>query len=210
MSQLRAMKPEKAFFYKIICFCSFFIPLVISEVTLASSTYSGVISKENKNIYLVSTTNKFAPLELKTLTAEAQKTLLRLVSGDFLEGSGDVVNNALVLDTIDFVALAALIGTWRNGLDWIDFKDFSTALVSLSAQVKDSNKALSMKYSIVPGGNNSWKILFSAEDNVIAASLTINGNVAQFNFYDQESDISRIYELTKLNFSNAVECKNRR
>ena len=188
-----------------------FLGLVVSLFASSSkaATYSGVISKFAGKVFLIRSDNTSNPLEMRTLTAEGNKILERLEPGDFLEGSGSIVNQALVLDSIDFVALAELLGTWKNGPYWISFKDFSNALVYLSSQAT-AKKPTPMQYSIVPGDNNSWRIFFSEQDKVISAVLTLNGDVADFHFFDQDSGNTKVYELTKLSFSHVNLRKSRR
>ncbi len=167
-----------------------------------ADTFAGVISKVNTNVYLLPSAGVSGSLEVKTLTSDVQKNLLRLESGDYMEASGSLVGNALVLNSIDFVALAALLGTWKNGDHWIIFRDFSNALVSLQGTVDSSERPVAMPYSIIPGVNNTWKIFFSSVNRVISASLSLKGDTAEFSFVDPNSGNPQVYQLVKLSFSD--------
>lgn len=164
----------------------------------SADTYSGVVSKINTKAYLIPIVHPSNTLEMKALTADAQNILTRLQSGDFLEGSGGIVNNSLVLDSIDFVSLAALLGTWKNNSYWIRFIDFSHAELYLASEVNNGDESIGMQYSILPGADNSWRILFSSGEQVIAANLTLNDRIANFAFYNQVNGTSQVYRLTKL------------
>ncbi len=160
--------------------------------------FSGTISRSAQNVFLHCNSGCTNKVEVRALTADSQKTLDRLQNSDFLEGTGGLINGSIVLDSVDFVGLANLLGTWRSGRYWVEFHSFTKATVYLANEVW-FDKPASLQYSIVPGDKGNWRVLFSTSVAVNSANLILNGNTMKLQMFDQVTGHSQTYSFVKFN-----------
>jgi hypothetical protein len=174
-------------------------------ISAQADDFSGTIFRNNQSVFLDCNSGCSNKVELRAMTADSQKTLDRLQNSDFLEGTGGLINGAIVLDSVDFVGLANLVGIWKSGGYWVEFVNFNKANMYLDSELWDG-KPTPMQYSIIPGDKGNWKVLFSNDKTVNPANLILNNNTLLLEIFDQNTGHSQVYSLFKYTSStNATQ-----
>ena len=178
----------------ILCFAA--------SLSLANESISGFFIVAGQNNYKI-ILEKNTVLTLRPGNTEVAAQLKNLKNSDIIRGVGTFINNdTLILDSIDFVGLKRLIGTWRSAKTILDFKNFDdVTFYQLSTALAKSIRT-DYKYVVSPGGNSNWQMFFLDENDVTIANLVLpEGNRAQLTFYDPETGLTKAtMYLTKVKY----------
>ena len=171
--------------------------LLTGSLTYAGSI-SGFILVHQDQVSLVEiSTNQTYPVRITKV--ETLDSLKKMKNMDFIQGQGEIINNEVLLDSIDFVGLQKLLGLWASNTNsFLDFKDFSK-VVSYQAVFDMQLPRTSLHYSIAPSSGTDWKIFFTDSSAVLLASLVLVDQKATLKFYDLASgQITKTVELTRV------------
>lgn len=162
---------------------------LIAWCTAFADNLSGILTLNGSNITIQDkTSQKYFPL--KSLTLETQNILKKLMPGDFIAGTGSIINSEIVLDTIDFVGFKSLIGEWQSNNFRLRFIDFSIAQGSLPFEIFNQLQS-DLKYSITPSENTvatgTWKIFLSSQNKVQIASLEFSDQILTLKFFNPDN-----------------------
>ena len=182
---------------------------LITSITLACLSFS-VLSKAAENIsgelhiengrYFLKTLDSNTIYNLRAGSIAADLILHKLGEHDHVSGSGDLVGeNDFVLQSVDFVTLFNLIGTWTSGKSRLHFIDFYSARFFAVPDPASDRMRSEFNYSITPSNSASWTVFFSSNARVIAASLSLHDNQLQLDFYDSNTgQITQTMTLERL------------
>lgn len=144
---------------------------------------------------------------LTTRSTETQRTLNRLENGDSIVASGrlDSVNLIADLESIDFVGLRRIIGTWNTmntkGLmqfrTYSDVNIYSYALQSEGGGVVRNHKNL--KYTVSPSAKGDWVLFLSDETSTQMGFLNLKESDATISLLNsQTGDVANVIRLRKI------------
>lgn len=176
-----------------------FMTFIQSSLPSAADTFAGFINQKDNQIYLIQGEANLT-FPLRSLNQTTSQNLSKLTQGDFMVGHGDLINNEIILSSIDFVGLKKLLGVWVTSqlYSWVDFKDFTTVTTFLP-NATGSKKVVRLKYSITPSEDKSWKVFFSDDNSIVLASLFLYADSAVLKFYDSENgNVSETIQLQKI------------
>lgn len=118
------------------------------------------------------------PYKLRAYTESAKQALSKLKNSDGISGQATLVDDTLLLETVEFVGLRRLIGFWQSTNTLVNFKDFTR----VSFRLPNSSSELS--YAVAPSTGNSWKVFFSGKNSVVLGSLVISDSHASIDLFD--------------------------
>ena len=168
----------------------------LSSIVFADNL-SGLINIENNKFFLLSENS--TKLEVKPLNQTTSLNLQRLNTGDFLMGTGEILNGNIVLQSIDFVGLKKLLGLWSSPTSWLNFESFSSVTVLFPNDIRPTSKSVTLQYSISPANQNTWRIFFSDEKSVALAILKLKEGTAEIQFLNSNTgEPSKLIELEKV------------
>lgn len=149
---------------------------------------AGYFINEKSKSFLVTTHGK---MPIHAVTAESKQVLNRLISTDFIYGSGEIINNEVFLTNIDIVGLRNLLGLWTSSRHLIDleFLNFThVAFHNQDIQTSRNQKPKLLNYVVTPGADsNTWRVLFADENSVRLASLSLDLMHAYLEFFDEKT-----------------------
>ncbi len=153
---------------------------------------SGYVRIEGKNLFFVDA-QTFKTFKLKAYTERAKQTLSQLKNLDGISGTGSVIGDSVLLDSIEFVGLRRLIGYWQTSNTVVNFLDFSHVNFQLSSLTS------TYKYAVSPFSDGSWRVFFSDKQSVVLGSLTVSENSASIDLFDPETgETTKHLELKKV------------
>lgn len=157
--------------------------LLMSSVTLASVQVSGnVVISEDEHFLKLSETKEVRILIAGTSDVEA--ALNKLKHGDYVTGEGEISDKGIVLRNIEYVGLQRILGTWLSDKSsTMKFKDYTTLVIQSSSQMTP------LKYAILPGAENVWKIYFTDDESIVLGTLNLTSKTsAQLTIYNGDED----------------------
>ena len=176
------------------------IVILLSSSFAFADSLSGMVLIHDDQVSLVEFgSNQTYPVRVTKV--ETQDSLKKLKNLDFIQGQGEIMNNEVLLDSIDFVGLKQLLGLWASNTNsFLDFKDFSKVVSYQSQSTFDIQMPrTSLRYSIAPSSGTDWKIFFTDSSAVLLASLVLVDQKATLKFYDLSSgNITKTVELTRV------------
>lgn len=123
-------------------------------------------------------------------------SLARLNIGDEVYGTGDVDSTArsIQLQTLDYVGLKELLGTWHSQEGMMEVKDFSNLSFrptkdDTALGVDNSRNNVNYKYSLSPGNNSEWVVFLSEASKTTLATVELDSSMelATLKIFDSAS-----------------------
>lgn len=176
---------------------------VLVGLSCSALTFDGTISKSRTGISFVNRTDK-KKYQLTGATPIISTHLAKLSDGDFLsvDGSRDLNSLLLTVNSINYVGLKSLIGTWYGDdsycYNFANNTDFSIS--HRSGRRCLPSQDLSYTYLLNPDAQtSSWTMLVSGEYGSYVGDLKVNGPVSvSIELYDSESgEVLRHLNLTR-------------
>lgn len=184
--------------FSIFTFFVFVFLGLASSKSIADTTFAdrvnldGYVRITDGNIFFVeSQTIKI--YKLKAYTANAEEVLSKLKNFDHITGSARLVDDTLLLESVEFVGLRRLLGYWQSPKVAIVFQSFQDVEFKLPSSKSE------YKYAVSPSDGNSWRVFFSDQSSVTLGSLTVSENKASIELYDPETgETSQQFDLKKV------------
>ncbi len=134
---------------------------------------------------------------LASLTQEVVQTIDRLITYDFIRGQGEIRNDQILLETVDFIGLRKLIGSWslKDG-SFLTFDDFLSASFTIPDFIFP-DKVADLSYSIGPGETDQWHIFFTNGVWIRHGVFEIRNSILKLRLYDSHGALKKPIELTK-------------
>ncbi len=138
-----------------------------------------------------------------------KKDLSKLEAGDWLIGYGNILPTPrkVVLNSISFVGLKRILGTWRDAQwDLFDFEDFSRLFLcpstpfhafpeiidfgfgSKAGRPNEDCELQKLTYRIVPDSGSSWSIFIADQERVGVGSLYIGQQGLRLILYSESGE----------------------
>lgn len=166
---------------------------------------AGVLQKKDGSffIHLASTNQVYA---IANMSAEASESLIKLESGDYINGSGDVDEKGrkVSLKTLDYVGLKKLLGIWYSGDAVMNFSSFNQLSVyPFGAGFKNINIAIppaknDFRYSTAPYYGERWALFLSDNVGTTFATLEMGADSATLRtFSPQTGAVLRTLRLVR-------------
>ncbi len=156
----------------------------------------GFIRMEEGNFTFVDG-DSFQTYKLRAYTDSAQQALSKLKNKDGISGIATLMDDTLLLESVEFVGLRRLLGCWQSSdkiETVVNFKDFSR----VSFHLPESNSELT--YAIAPSAGDTWRVFFSGKNSVVLGSLIVSDSKASIEFFDpDDGEITRVLNLQKVN-----------
>lgn len=152
----------------------------------------GYVRMTGENIFFVES-QSVKVYKLKAYTSSAEEVLSRLKNFDHITGSARLVDDTLLLESVEFVGLRRLIGYWQSPKVAVIFENFHDVAFKMPSSKSE------YKYAVSPSEGNSWRVFFSDQSSVTLGSLTVSENKASIELYDPETgETSQQYDLKKV------------
>ncbi|MGZ3743846.1 MAG: hypothetical protein ACXVB1_14400 [Pseudobdellovibrionaceae bacterium] len=174
----------------------FSVPFLSESQAMGFQVFRGFLTKRNSNYYFTSV-NTDSFYQTHALNRNVEDNLKRFENGDFIIGSGvlDVVNKKINIESVDYVGLRRLLGSWRGTDGIMVFKDFST--MSFTPQLSDINEnkignnitnyQKEFRYSMSPSDGNEWALFVSDDKGTSFATMEITKKSVIMKIYESES-----------------------
>jgi hypothetical protein len=175
------------------------------QLALGAQVFSGYLTKKDSNYYLT-TKNSEILYKVTALTYNVDDSLKRLENGDLILGNGsfDVINKKINIESIDYVGLRRLLGPWVGTDGIMDFKDFSTMRFtpryrnihkdinghlneSIRFEAKLTNYQKEFRYSMSPGDGNEWALFVSDDKGTNFATVVFSTKKIIMKIFESES-----------------------
>lgn len=161
-----------------------------------ADSLTGVLQKKDGAFFLtLSTTNEL--YALTNISAEASASLIRMESGDYINGSGDIdeKNHKISLQTLDYVGLKKLLGVWYSGDSVMNFSSFNDLSVypfgfDLRSSRTPPSTVISktdFRYSTAPYYGDRWALFLSDSARTTFATLEISADTAILRTFSPEN-----------------------
>lgn len=119
-------------------------------------------------------------LPVRPVYQRAQDQLVKLVVGDLVQGAGHIRSledgsTLLMLESIDFVGLRGLLGTWvSTNATLVDVIDFDQ--ISIKVPYSNGFKRYKLTYSVAPARDQGWMIFLQDSEQVTLGTLHLLGS----------------------------------
>lgn len=177
---------------------------VLVGVNCWALTFEGTISKTKTSVaFLNKSDNK--RYDLTSGTPLIATYIAKLSDGDFVsvDGSRDVVESRLTINSINYVGLKSLIGTWYGDNDFcynfMNNTDFNVSRRSGRRCMPTSD--FTYTYLLNPDSRNQgWVMLVSGEYRSFVGDLKIvSASTARLQLYDSETgEVMSSLNLTRM------------
>lgn len=166
--------------YILLLFVTFSLQIT-SGLAYGAQVFSGFLIREGCD-FSFTPKNSAITYQVEALNYDVLDSLTRLDNGDFISGSGrfDTAQKKLSIQSIDYVGLQKLLGSWISTDGTIVFKDFSTMRflprirgLNMDAHWKQYQKEF--RYSISPKDRNEWALFMSDNMNTSFATVEFTG-----------------------------------
>lgn len=173
----------------------------ISEQT----SVQGFIKKSgNKRILISTATDNSTEYELVINNQDTLKTILKLSNSDFISGSGSFKSKKLSLESIDFIGLNKLIGSWKNKDKVYNFKNYTDLQVfnfNSSNGTTPQLRKINYKYSIAPYEEEGWAMFLTANNQNYFTVIQLDETNLKIIVFDPNTGLQ--IEQTELKKSNS-------
>lgn len=169
---------------------------------MALSPFKGTIIKKSNLIYLKTTSQIY---EVNSSDPDIQASFLKFKDGDEVSGLADLVKNTLVFQTIDYIGLKQLLGSWRaeslyliipnfNEMNFFNFLIQGYPRYNTMAQL-----AQKYIYSVHPSADEGFNLFLSDSETTLSAEIQIKGKSLRLTIFDAGTgDVLHKYNLIKL------------
>jgi hypothetical protein len=189
--------------------------LIFSLIFGCSTSFSaeqvtGKVIREGTSTYIeASGENICKRYHLDSGNKETEKTLFKLSSGDFVNGSGivDNISCRVLLQNVDYVGLKRLLGYWYSEEGIVSVKNFNY-LSFYSARGKSSSTSAqnlfktgtptNYRYSLMPSDSSEWIVFLSNSDSTTFATIQfIRESILMKVFHSETGDVIKVLNLSK-------------
>lgn len=177
----------------------FVLTLVATTWAVAVPPVSGTILKTSSGIYLQSN-DSCSKYRIETKSDDALSTLTKLSNGDAVTATGlfDTDNCVTVIETVDYVGLRRLLGSWMSRQGLITVHDFSSMSFypTTGMKIKDHSesdsaytviKPVQYKYSVTPSNGNEWVVFLSDAESTTFTTIQFSRENAVLKVYDSDT-----------------------
>lgn len=176
--------------------------IILLSITAQASTYVGKIAKTKSQLFFIDDVNK-KPFSLTSSTPIIATYINKLSDGDFIsiEGSKNNVQNTITINSVNYIGLSVLLGTWLGEdsycYHFTSFTEFSISYQEIGKTCLPTSTP-SYTYFVNPT-TTKWVMLLAGERGSYVGDLTINSpKDVQIELYDSETgDILRHIRLRK-------------
>jgi hypothetical protein len=175
--------------------------VLISCQSFAQIKFRGKVIRVGADVYVVEEGSK-KNFTLYSADPEIREHINLLSQGDFIEGvATSITPPRLFVESIDFVGLKKILGTWKTNKRVFDFKDFNLLSIwSFDFGNDFFSRKKNYTYSISPGEGPDWQVFVADENHVVVGSLDFVDNIAILTIYDSNTGSSReVITLEKIN-----------
>lgn len=171
------------------------ICMFVASVSYAESLRGVVIRRDADTALVRLIGSSEAPLNVRPVYQSVVSQLDKLKSGDIFQGNGhvrqlDSGGRVVMLESIDFVGLKNLLGTWMaSNSALVDFIDFDRVQVQMPSGL--GLKRYHLTYSLAPSRESDWMIFLHSSESVILGSLTLNSRTAVIEFIESQDSTHR-------------------
>jgi hypothetical protein len=181
----------------------FALLLTFTCLTSFANTFDGLISKTKSKILFVDNLKKQS-YTLIGSTAIISTYLEKLSDGDFIsfEGAINTAQTILTVNSVNYVGLSALLGSWVDGKSYCyNFSSFTEFSVTQKVIGRKCTAGLTPNYTyIISPTSGSWVILISGErgGGYVGDLKFISPREIEIQLYDSETgDILSYLQLRK-------------
>lgn len=183
--------------------------------------FSGVYLKKGPEIEIETEVN-CPRYKIKVKNHDTLETLDKVSEGDLITASGFLNKDTCTadLESIDYVGLRKLLGSWTSKSGTFTFHDFNAITFYPSYELMKSLgfakkfgrkkfeklpdyvilKSLEYKYSLTPTDGPEWVMFLSNQQSTTFTTLLFDNNSVTMRIYDSENgSINKIIVLTKSN-----------
>ncbi|MDG0818237.1 hypothetical protein [Bdellovibrio svalbardensis] len=177
----------------------FVLTFVSSTLAVAVQPVSGTIERKGQDILLQSN-DACSYYRIETKNSDAQAALEKLSPGDSLTASGliDKVACVAVVESVDYVGLKRMLGTWLSKEGLIAVHDFNTLFFYPQTKTDFKRvfekpadftigKSIRYKYSVTPSEGKEWVMFLSDAKSTTFATIQFSKEVAIMKLYDSDS-----------------------
>lgn len=166
--------------------------LLFSSLAYSQIKFSGKVIRVGADVYVVEENSK-KNYTLYSADPEIREHINLLSQGDFIEGvASSIAAPRIFVESIDFVGLKKILGTWKTNKRVFDFKDFNLLSIWSFDFTNDFfSRKKNYTYSIIPGEGPDWQVFVADENQVVVGSLDFVDNIAILTIYDTKTGLSR-------------------
>ena len=155
-------------------------------------TLDGYVRITDGNLFFVDR-GTIKVYKMKALTTSAEEVLARLSNFDHLTGVARLVDDTLLVESVEFVGLRRLLGYWQSPKVAVYFQNFQDVEFKLPSSKNE------YKYAVSPTEGNTWRVFFSNQSSVTLGSLTISEDKASIEMYDPDTgELAQHIDLNKV------------
>jgi hypothetical protein len=167
-----------------------FLFLLISFHAKAASINGSIERDSSKELKIRLLDSMNSSFLVHTFEKSVESILNKLDSGDVFQGSGYIQElpngqQVLLLESIDFVGIRNLLGTWVSNSTLVDFQNFNTVRFQIQS---DSGATWSeFTYSLGPSESSGWMIFLRGPYSVSLGSIDIKKGSVTIEFISPKS-----------------------
>ncbi|MNK01172.1 hypothetical protein D3C87_189670 [compost metagenome] len=179
------------FFLFVLTFCA-------STWALASEPIAGLLHKDSTGIYM-QVSMQGPKFKIVTSAPDVAENLRKLSHGDFVTGNADLDFDKaeMNLESIDYVGIKRLLGTWYSPEGMFEVKTFDRLSFYPHSQLgfskEKSYAAVStpqeFHYSMSPTEGKEWVLFLSNNKSTTFATIQITRGKARLKMYDSETGV---------------------
>ncbi|MDZ4661896.1 MAG: hypothetical protein SGJ18_09805 [Pseudomonadota bacterium] len=173
--------------------------------SVASPIY-GLLRAADEKFFIVQEKQIF---EITSNSVEVDRDLARLSSGDFvaLEGYFNVSQRKVFVNSVDWVGLKRILGSWKTSdKKVVEFQDFtvlmlhnyehSTFPINQVNTSRNRTQPIPMSYRMAPGVGSSWTLFLSDGKKLHMGRVNLSGHNLAITFFN--IDTGKIIKTLKL------------
>lgn len=159
------------------------------KVVFAQQVFSGYVVKRPGTPVQLAVGEMVKTVPVAAENPPMANVLSRLENLDFVRCSGHLEASRAFVNSIDFVGLRRILGSWKAGnllFQFYSFSDLSIFSVTSNPNLPHGN----YKYAITPANTpQDWRIFFTDEKQVLVGSLNFSPGAtsAMIQLYDSSS-----------------------
>lgn len=187
----------------------FVLTSVFSTWAVAVQPVAGFIERKGQDIYLQA--NDACPsYRIETKSSDAQTALEKLSPGDHITATGiyDKDTCQASIESVDYVGLKRMLGTWISRQGVISVHDFNTLSFypGSNTELKASRnyddfepvKPVDYKYSVTPSDGKEWVLFLSDSESTTFATIQFSKEIAIMKIYDTDNgNVTKTLILTR-------------
>jgi len=175
---------------KFLSFISTVIALSAPALAFAFPSISGQVVSQGDQV-IIQLDGTSSTYTLIPQSTDVTTSLARLNIGDEVYGTGQIddFSDSIQLQSLDYVGLKGLLGTWRSPEGLMEVKDFSNLSFHPSKDDTalggdNSRDNVNYKYSLAPADNSEWVVFLSIPTKTTFATVELADTLATLKIYD--------------------------